>query len=220
MQSFDILLLAMVAGFLLFRLYTVLGRRTGHERPREDLSHVPDSAAPSKDEAGQVPERAGARKGNAELPVAAPVARTLVDIKHADRTFDSAGFLSGARAAHELIVSAFARGDREALRPLVSPEIFSAFDAVIRAREEKKHRMELHSLALHSARITGAELKKRMAEITVTFESAVTTATYDEAGNVVDGDAKTPHAVTDMWTFARDMRSSDPNWTLVATTNG
>ena len=214
----DIVLLAMAAGFLLFRLYTVLGRRTGNERQRDDLSRVPDSAPPK--EAVLAPERAAARKGTSDLPASGPVARALLEIKLADRAFDSAAFLAGARAAYELVVTAFARGERETLRPLVSDEVYATFEGSIVAREQHKQRVEFRFIALHTARITGAELAARNAEITVTFDSEFTLVTYDEAGAVVDGDPKTPHTVTDIWTFARDTRASDPNWTLVATASG
>jgi predicted lipid-binding transport protein (Tim44 family) len=216
----DILLLAMVAGFLLFRLYSVLGRRTGNERPNDDLSRVPDSVVPPKDDTAPRSERAGVRNAAASLPVSGPVARALLEIKLADRSFDAAKFMSGARAAYELIVTAFARGDREALRPLLSDEVFATFDGEIRAREERKTRVDFHFIALHSARITGAELKGRTAEIAITFDSEFTMVTYDAAGKIMDGDPKAPHTVTDIWTFARDTRAGDPNWALVATASG
>lgn len=219
-QFFDIILVAVVAGFLLFRLYSVLGRRTGNERGHDDLSRVPDRVAPPKDDAVPLADRAGARNASADLPASGPAASALRDIKLRDRSFDSAKFLSGARAAYEAIVTAFARGDREALRPLLSDEVFETFDREIRGREERKARVEFHFLGLHSARITGAELKGNMADVTVTFDSEFTMATYDADGKIADGDPKTPHTVTDVWTFARDTRAGDPNWTLVATSSG
>ena len=220
MQSFpflDIVLLAMAAGFLLFRLYTVLGRRTGNERQHDDLSRVPDRAPP-KDEVTQA--ATGARKAAGELPASGPVARALLEIKLADRSFDSAVFLAGARSAYEMIVTAFARGEREVLRPLLSDEVFATFESAIKTREEKKQRVEFKFIGIHSARISGAELVARNAEVTVTFDSEFTMATFDEAGGLVDGDAKGPHTVTDIWTFARNVRSKDPNWALVATASG
>lgn len=214
----DIVLLAMAAGFLLFRLYTVLGRRTGNERQHDDLSRVPDRAPP-KDQVAPA-ERPAARKGGVELPTSGPIARALLEIKLADRSFDSAAFLSGARSAYEMIVTAFARSERETLRPLLSDEVFASFEGAIRNREERKQRVEFKFIGIHSARITGAELVARNAEVTVTFDSEFTMATFDEGGALADGDPKTPHTVTDIWTFARDTRAKDPNWTLVATASG
>jgi predicted lipid-binding transport protein (Tim44 family) len=222
-QFLDIILLALVTGFIAFRLYTVLGRRTGHERSHEDQLRLPDGASPNptpkpatvKDNVVSLPERAaqpGAGVGNAGVQP-----RALLDIKLADRTFDTERFLGGARAAYEMIVTSFARGEREALRPLLSDEVFETFDREIRAREAKKERVDFTFLSLKSARITDAEVKGQTAEITVTFQSEVMLAGYDPSGTLIEGDEKTPHQVTEVWTFARDTRSSDPNWTLVST---
>jgi len=214
----DIVLLAMAAGFLLFRLYTVLGRRTGNERQHDDLSRVPDRAPPKKEGVTQPPQ--AARKGAADMPASGPAARALLEIKLADRTFDSAAFLTGARSAYQMIVTAFALGERDTLRPLLSDEVFATFEGAIKAREEKKQRVEFKFIGIHAARITGAGLAARNAEVTVTFDSEFTMATFDEAGGLVDGDAKGPHTVTDIWTFARNVRAKDPNWALVATASG
>ena len=220
-QVFSILLFGLLAGFMAFKVYTVLGRRTGRERSPEEQLRLPDGARPNpkvpapKDNVVTLPERGGMPAGS----TAGPVARTLLDIKLLDRGFDTERFLSGARAAYEMIVTAFARGERETLRPLLSDDVFSTFDQEIKAREAKKERVEFTFLALKSARITGAELKGRTAEITVTFESEVMLAGYDPSGTLIEGDAKTPHKVTELWTFARETNATDPNWTLVATAN-
>jgi len=217
-QFVDIIFFALIAGFLLFRLYTVLGRRTGNERRPEDLYRLPDSVTAPKDNVPARPANAG--QGSAEALATGPLARALLDIKLADRAFDAAKFLSGARVAYEMIVTAFARGDREVLRPLLSDEVFASFASEIKSREAKKTRVDFHFLALQGARITGAVLKERTAEITVTFDSEFTKATYDADGKVLEGDSKAPHTVTDVWTFARDIRTANPNWILVATSSG
>src|SRR4051812_22035434 len=184
-QFLDIILLALVTGFIPFRLYTVLGRRTGHERSAEDQLRLPDGASPNptpkpaavKDNVVSLPERAaqpGTGLGNAGVQ-----ARALLDIKLADRTFDTERFLAGSRAAYEMIVTSFARGERETLRPLLSDEVFETFDREIRAREAKKERVDFTFLSLKSARITDAELKGQTAEITVMFQSEVMLAGYD-----------------------------------------
>jgi predicted lipid-binding transport protein (Tim44 family) len=232
MQSFpffDILLLAMVAGFIAFRLYSVLGRRTGHERSPED--RVGLAKPRTSDKVIPLPERpvdrtvrgAGEISPQPVLPqpvLAEPLQRAIMDIKLADRRFDAAQFLEGARAAHEMIATAYAKGDRETLRPLLSSEVLAAFEQGIAGREQRKERVDFAYLALRSAKITGAGIKDRMAEITITFESEFILAGYDAEGKLVEGDPKVPHSVTDIWTFARDLRSRDPNWTLVATASG
>ncbi|HXJ02064.1 MAG TPA: Tim44/TimA family putative adaptor protein, partial [Micropepsaceae bacterium] len=200
--------------------------RTGHERSRDDQLRLPDGArpnpnppnaspkAPVKDNVVSLPERAAAVGAGAN---ANPATRGLLDIKLSDRSFDTDRFLSGARAAYEMIVTAFARGERDALRPLLSDEVFETFDREIRAREAKKERVDFTFLSLKSARVTGAELKAQIAEVTVTFESEIMLAGYDPSGALIEGDAKTPHQVTEVWTFARDTRAGDPNWTLIST---
>jgi predicted lipid-binding transport protein (Tim44 family) len=218
-QFFDVILLALVTGFIAFRLYTVLGRRTGHERSHEDQLRLPDAPTPKaatvKDNVVSLPERAS--QAGAGVINAGAQPRGLLDIKLADRTFDAERFLGGARAAYEMIVTAFARGERDTLRPLLSDDVFEAFDKEIRAREAKKERVDFTFLSLKSARITDAVLKGQTAEVTVTFQSEIMLAGYDPSGALIEGDAKTPHQVTEEWTFARETRSNDPNWTLVST---
>jgi predicted lipid-binding transport protein (Tim44 family) len=220
-QFFDVILLALLAGFIAFRLYTVLGRRTGHERSPDDQLRLPDGARPNpkvpaaKDNVVSLPERAA--PAGAAATNATPLSRALLDIKLHDRSFDTEHFLSGARAAYEMIVTAFARGERDALRPLLSDELFDAFDKAIKSREAKKERVDFTFLSLKSARLTGAEMKGSTAEVTATFESEIMLAGYDPSGTLIEGDPKTPHSVTEVWTFARETRSSDPNWSLIST---
>jgi predicted lipid-binding transport protein (Tim44 family) len=217
-QFIDIILLAMVAGFIAFKLYTVLGRRTGHERSPEEQVRVPDPVrakkpAAAKDNVVTLPERGSL---GAAAPTG-PLARGLMDIKLADRGFDDDRFLDGARAAHEMIVTAYAKGDRESLRPLVNDDVYAAFEGGIKGREQRKERVDFEFVRLKAARITAAELKNRTAEITVALESEIILAAYDQSGRLIEGEPSTPHTVTDVWTFARDTKSRDPNWTLVAT---
>jgi predicted lipid-binding transport protein (Tim44 family) len=143
-----------------------------------------------------------------------------MDIKLADRNFDTERFVSGARSAYEMIVTAFARGERDVLRPLLSEDVFDTFERAIKSREARNIRVDFTFLKLKGSRISGAEMKGRTAEVMVTFESEVMMAGYDPSGALVEGDAKTPHSVTDIWTFARDTGSRDPNWALVATASG
>ncbi len=220
-QFFDVVLLALLAGFIAFRLYSVLGRRTGNERSRDEQLRMPDAAranpkASAKENVVSLPERpgvSGPSSGNA-----AGLSRALLDLKLYDRTFDAEHFLSGARAAYEMIVTAFARAERDVLRPLLSTEVFETFDRAIREREARKERVDFTFLSLKSAKITAAEMKGQTAEITVAFNSQVMLAGYDQNGALIEGDAKTPHDIVELWTFAREARASNPNWTLVSTT--
>jgi predicted lipid-binding transport protein (Tim44 family) len=138
-------------------------------------------------------------------------------VKLADKTFESEHFLSGAKSAYEMILTAYAAGDRVRLRPLLSDEVYGAFDSVIRSREERGETVAFTFVGYKDAKIVQASLKGRTADVTVAFGSQFISAIADKTGHVVEGDAKTVRDVTDVWTFARDVRARDPNWTLVAT---
>ncbi len=218
-QYLEILILAVVAAVILFRLYTVLGRRTGQEAPppeRYSLSGNAPVDAPPKDNVVPLPSRS---EQIAERP-ADPVARGLFDIKLADRTFETEHFLAGARGAYETIVTAFARGDRTALRPLLAPDVFAAFDQVIAGREQRKETVEFTFVGFKDVKIVHALLKNRAAEITVAIGAQFIQATVNAGGQVIEGDAKSVRDVTDVWTFTRDVKARDPNWLLVATSGG
>jgi predicted lipid-binding transport protein (Tim44 family) len=218
-QFLDIVLIAMVAGVILFRLYTVLGRRTGQERePPQRFRQIGGEAkkpAGAGDNVVALPDRSAARL-EAAKPTD-PLARALLDIKLADRTFEAGHFTAGARHAYEIIVTAFAAGDRTTLRPLLSDEVYATFDAAIRAREARQEKIAFTFVGFKDAKIVHAALKERMAEVTMQFAAQFISATTNAAGAVVDGDPKALHDVTENWTFSRDTRAGDPNWILVAT---
>ena len=216
-QLIEILVLALIAGVILFRLYTVLGRRTGNEPPPQD-PRVPASVPrdTAKDNVIPLPTRS---EQIADRP-ADPVARGLFDIKLADRDFDADHFLAGTRAAYEIIVTAFARGDRAALKPLLSSEGYAAFDQVITGREHGKQTIEFTFVGFKDVKIVHAALKNRAAEITVAIGAQFISATHGADGQVVEGDTKSVRDVTDVWTFTRDVRARAPNWLLVATSGG
>ncbi|MBV9992685.1 MAG: Tim44 domain-containing protein [Alphaproteobacteria bacterium] len=215
-ELIDIVLIA-VAGFFLFRLYTVLGRRTGHERPPQDsnLRFQPDPKAPPAEQENVLayPKRAEIIDGRP----ADPVARGLTDIGEADRGFETEHFLAGSRQAYETIVTAYTRGDRAELKPLLSDEVYRAFETAIAAREAAKETIAFTFVGFKDAKIVQARLNGRTAEITVAFGAQFISATSDAEGKVVEGDARSVRDVTDVWTFSRDTRARDPNWTLVAT---
>ena len=187
-QTLGLIIAATVAAVLLFRLYTVLGRRTGHEpappESRPALAPVDRQAPPPANGSD-------------------PLARGLMDVQLADRTFDKAHFLKGARTAYEMIQNAFTAGDRTALRPLLSEDVFTAFDSAIAGRTGAAAE-KLGGIT--DARIAGAALDGNTAEVTVAFRA-----------QFVGADDKGQRDVSDVWTFARRVGASDPNWTLIAT---
>lgn len=213
-QLFLILALAMVAGIILIRLYSVLGRRTGNEREAGEKWRFGRAAnaagAAVGDNVVALPQRSAASGGD-------PVARGLMDIKLADRRFDTDHFLEGARKAYEMIVTAYAAGDRATLRPLLSDEVFTAFDQVMAAHDARKEKVTFAFGGYTSVKIVHAEMKGQTAEITVEFAAQYRSSTTNADGVLVEGDATTMRDVVDHWTFARELKASDPNWILVAT---
>lgn len=223
MSGLDIIFFAGVALFVGYRLYQVLGTRTGNERPPEmpDRTEMPSSNTARPDAkpmpANVTPLPRPARAMPPEPVIEGPAAAGIEALRQIDRTFSPAQFLDGARAAHDMIVHAFAAGDRETLKPLLDKDVYDSFDGAITAREAAGHKSEFTLVSQRSVDFTDAVMRGRIAEITVKFVSEIMSATRDAAGAVVDGVAGTVREVTDIWTFARDTRSSDPNWKLVAT---
>jgi len=226
----DILLLALAAGYIIFRLRSTLGRRTGDERPRQPPFRHGDTAE-GLERSGNVVRLPGARangetasqassKAGGDDAAASPLARGLTQVQLVDRRFDPEKFLAGAKAAYEMIVTAFARGDRRALKPLLSDDVYTSFDAAIRDREAKRLSAETQFVGLNKADIVAASLKERIAEITVRFISEIISVTRNGEGAVVEGDPSKVRRITDIWTFSRDTRSTDPNWKLIGTAAG
>jgi predicted lipid-binding transport protein (Tim44 family) len=217
-QLITIVVIAVIAGVILFRLYSVLGRRTGNERPpQQDDFNVRGGMLPRRAESPTA--NAGPLiHGAADRPTD-PVASGLFDIGLADRGFEKEHFINGAKAAYEMILTAFASGDRAALKPLLSPEVYDAFEGAIRHRESAGQKASLTLVGFSDVKIIAASLKNSVAEITLAFGSRLLSFTTDADGTVVEGDAKAVKDVTDVWTFTRDVRNADPNWLLVATSS-
>jgi predicted lipid-binding transport protein (Tim44 family) len=214
---FDIILFAMVAAFLVLRLRSVLGRRTGNERPRETVLRRAEAPA---DKVVALGSRNPMPPPVVTAPPADAVAAGLERIRSADPGFDPSQFLAGARAAFEMIVSAFAGGDKARLRPLLSDDVYTPFAAAIDERATAGEALETRVIALKRLDITEAGLTGRVARVTVKFVSDQINVLRAHDGSVVDGDPD--HAVekTDFWTFIRDTGSNDPNWVLEATASG
>jgi predicted lipid-binding transport protein (Tim44 family) len=229
---YTIIFLAL-AVFIFLRLRSVLGQRTGRERPPYDPYSARDAVRPStNDNVVALPGRGGEAvqkpaepvepterwKGIAEAGSA--VAVGLDAIVRDDASFDAKQFVGGARAAYEMIVLAFAEGDRRSLKNLLSREVYEGFEKAIRDREARGEKAETRFVAIDKSDIIGAELRARTAQVTVRFVSQLISATRDRNGTVIDGSPEKVTDVTDVWTFARDVSSRDPNWKLVATEAG
>ena len=230
MEFFDFgtIFFLVAAVVIFFQLRNVLGRRTGHERPPFD----PYTAArTSKDASGKsenvvsLPRKRASGEGTDESYAAIDVFakpgtdlnRGLRAIKDADPSFDPKTFVDGAKMAYEMIVMAYADGDRKTLKNLLSREVYDGFVAAIADREAKSEKIQSSFVGIDKADIVSAEMKGSEAHVTLRIVSELISATRNKAGEVVDGDPETVAEVKDVWTFARDTRSRDPNWKLVAT---
>ncbi len=230
---YTIIFLAL-AVFIFLRLRSVLGQRTGRERPPYDPYAAREPARPPPEKVvalpNRTPEAAAPKPAAAAAPpgerwkgvaeAGTPLASGLDAIVGIDPDFDHKHFLTGARAAYEMIVNAFAEGDRRTLKNLLSRDVYEGFESAISDREKRGNTMENRFVSIDAADITAAELRGRTAQLTVRFQSKLVTATRDKNGNVTDGNAEKVTDVTDVWTFARDLSSRDPNWKLVATEAG
>lgn len=234
-DSFDpltIIFLAL-AVFIIWKLRSVLGQRTGSERPPYDPFTRKDAAKPDEkisqpDGGGNVIHLPGsgtaapASQPSAErwMGIAekdTPIAAALDSIASVEPQFDAKQFLEGAKSAYETIVLAFSRGDRITLKSLLSQEVYEGFERVIAEREKEGQRAETTFVAISQPVISDAEVNGKNAQLTLRFTSKLIAATRNRAGEVVDGDPEGLVDVTDVWTFARTLGSRDPNWRLVAT---
>jgi predicted lipid-binding transport protein (Tim44 family) len=230
---YTIIFLAL-AVFIFLRLRSVLGQRTGRERPPYDPYAARERSRPpaGNDKVVALPNRTPeaaprpieeAKSGDRWKGIAAadsPVAKGLDAITADDKTFDPKHFLGGARAAYEMIVTAYAEGDRRTLKNLLARDVFDGFDAVIKERETRGETVETRFVSIDSTDLIGAELRGKTAQLTVRFVSQLVSVTRDKNGATIDGNADRVTDVTDVWTFARDVSSRDPNWKLVATEAG
>jgi len=225
-----------LAAFVIWRLRSVLGQKTGREQPPVMRREPPPPARqePGSPEPGNVVRLPGAAAGRpngsgAELApdrwkgVAEPgsaVATGLDEIAKVEPGFDARGFIEGAKMAYEMIVTAFAQGDRKTLKNLLSRDVYDGFDRAISEREKRGEKAETTFVSIDKAEIVGVEVRNQVAHMMVRFVSQLITATRNAEGAVVDGSPEAVVEVTDVWTFARPIGSRDPNWQLVATEAG
>ena len=237
-DSFDVttIVFLALAVFVIWRLRSVLGQKTGREQPPLDpfaRRGTPDVSRPGPGTAGDNVVRlpsAGVDRG-APPPVQPPrwdgiaepgsaLARGLDEVARAEPSFEPRAFVEGAKSAYETIVTAFAHGDRATLKSLLSKDVYDGFDRAIGERESRGEKAETTFVSIDKAELAAVENRGNVAQVTVRFLSKLITATRDAAGKVIDGSAEAVVEVTDVWTFARTLGSRDPNWQLVATEAG
>jgi predicted lipid-binding transport protein (Tim44 family) len=226
-MTFGTIFFIIVAAIVLFQLRNVLGRRTGSERPPFDPYTRTEKTIEPQGNVVTLPNR---RETVTEavvvdryaaidkiVPVAEPANAELRRIQDADQTFDAKAFIDGVKIAYEMIVTAFAAGDRKTLKSLLSQEAYAGFETAIAEREARAEKMESTFVGIDDAKLVAAETKDREVLITVRIVSQLISSVTSATGQVIDGDPETVVEVRDVWTFARDTRSRDPNWKLVET---
>ena len=239
-DTFDVttIIFLALAVFVIWRLRSVLGQKTGRERPPVDPFSRREVPPPARQDAGSAEPGnvvrlpgAGNRTGAAAVDLApdrwkgvaepgSAVALGLDEIAKAESGFDARAFLEGAKMAYEMIVTSFAQGDRKALKNLLSREVYDGFERAIGEREKRGEKAETTFVSIDKAEIVAVEVRNQLAHVTVRFVSQLITATRNAQGAVVDGSPDQVVEVTDVWTFARPIGSRDPNWQLVATEAG
>lgn len=231
------LLALVVAVFVILRLRGVLGRRTGEDEARIDRQmrarEAREQAAAAGDKVVTLPRRDSEEMHTGAAPVSldedmeervrslgikdAAVQSGILAIARRDSSFDPEHFVKGAKQAYEMVVTAFAEGNRGLLKDLLSEEVYEGFSSAISDREERGEQIDQSFVGINRADIVEAGLKDSEANVTVKFLSQLISATRDAAGEVISGDPQRVMEVTDIWTFARDVTSPNPNWRLIAT---
>lgn len=218
-----LILLALVAVFVILRLRSVLGKRTGHDGPpaepfrtrpalEKDRREADEGSARNEDNVVRLPGR-----GGQEIRAETPLGAGLTQIKVADSRFDPGEFVEKAKDAFEYIVMNFAEGNTAALKPLLSKDVFEGFSSAVKEREKKGETLETKLVRIKDAELLEAGMTGRTASITIKYSTEQINVTRDKDGAVVDGDPDRIADAVDIWTYERNTRSSDPNWVLVAT---
>ncbi|MBZ9893339.1 Tim44/TimA family putative adaptor protein [Mesorhizobium sp. BR1-1-6] len=226
--DFGTIFFLIAAVVIFFQLRNVLGRRTGSERPPFDpytAARTGDKDAQKSENVVSLPRKRQPGEPTGEVYAAidafakpgTDLNKGLRTIKDNDPSFDPKGFVDGAKMAYEMIVMAYADGDRKTLKNLLSRDVYDGFVAAIGEREARSEKIQSSFVGIDKADIVSAEMKGGEAHVTLRIISELISATRDKAGAVIDGDPETVAEVKDVWTFARDTRSRDPNWKLVAT---
>jgi len=213
---FQLAILGAIALFLILRLRSVLGTRTGFE-PTQTVKPVAEKA--SKKSNLEVIEGGIDRDIADHVEIDSPSGKALAHMKKAEPDFSVTDFLGGARQAYEMILIAFEEGDRDGLRPFLSDDVYEGFDAVITQREEQGLNVDATFVGLREIKLTEAEYdwRSKEGELTLTMVAELTSVVTDAKGKVVEGDKNEVKRQKDVWTFARVMGSDDPNWALIAT---
>ncbi len=204
-----IVIFALLALFVLWKLRSVLGERRGYEQ-RNDFSPISQPAAAPPPVVADARWQDFAERGS-------PLWDGLDAIAKAQPGFDAGAFLNGAGEAYKTVVHAFSVGDDATLRSLAIDEVYGSFKAALAERAQRGETLETNFVAFNSVRMVSAAAEPVGARIAVRFDAQFVTVTRDKSGQVVEGDPEKPQEIIDVWTFGRRHDASGPNWLLVAT---
>jgi predicted lipid-binding transport protein (Tim44 family) len=216
------LILLVAAGFVVWRLFGVLGQKTGHEGPGFDpfaRNPAPTQESPEAQTAAKTPEEPAKPVWHGIAEADSTLAKGLESIVQADRSFAPTPFIEGAKLAYEMIVEAFAKGDKPALKPLLNRDVYDEFSSAIDKRLAKGHHAVLQFVGVKSAKITNATVSGKRAQITVRFVTDMISAITDRENKAVEGDTREIREIVDSWTFERETSARDPNWRLLDTSD-
>ena len=217
-QFIEIIFFAMVAVFIILRLRSALGRRTGNEPPASKPFVHDGSRQDDEDNVVSLPDRQRGDEPGQDVDVPVGTAGVgLREICAMDPSFQPDQFTNGARTAYDMVLTSFASGDVDTLRALLDDDVYMNFQRAITDRDNRGETLETTLVAVKSGDIVEARAVGRMAEVTIKFVAELVNVTRDKDGEVTSGDARGIQNMTDFWTFARDVRSPDPNWKLIAT---
>ena len=213
---FYVILLAMVAAFLALRLYSVLGKRTGHEQALPKPAEERVAAPPLPRTIDAAPEQRDATPRAIETGAEAGLRQVIA----ADSSFDVVQFVEGAKQAYRMILEAYWKGDRETLGWLVEDRVRDEFYAAIDARDAAGEVLDNRLVSVERATVAEAGMDGRVARVAVRFDADIAAVTRDKDGNVVAGSLDDAVESVDIWTFARDVTSAAPDWLLVEADEG
>ncbi len=219
----DIIILALIAGFILLRLRGVLGQKTGNENPQFFKRDTTEKEK-ADDKIVQIGDKGQKVKGLdildsylSQLNNSDPISKTLADIKKQDAQFTATGFMDGAKMAYEMVFDAFAKGDKATLEMLLEKGLYSTFVAEIDARSSQDLTTETTLLRVKAKDITSATLTENMVRLSVKFETEQVSVAKNKQGEVVEGSVSESHLMDDEWLFERDITSKNPNWKIIET---
>tara|TARA_B100000579_G_scaffold116414_1_gene93373 strand:- start:121 stop:807 length:687 start_codon:yes stop_codon:yes gene_type:complete len=214
----DILILAMIAVFIINRLKNVLGKKTGNEQDIVEKftqgkssfkESPPDNTSQVKNSKNK--EKLSLKRFHPEDKVN----NSLKSIHRLDLNFSIEDFINGAKKAFEFIISNYSQENIKPLKKLLSPQIFNDFDSQITERTKKKQNLDITIISIKDSKIINAEIsKKSLASITVNFLSEQVQITKNLKGDIIDGDSNQILEISENWTFNRNLKNKDPNWTL------